>query len=294
MIRVLILIAVAGFVVAMISIGGAVALGGRDMVSGKWSPTEWGKNMQIHFDGGDGYDGEDYGSAQINWDGPTTSRSFDWNGDEEFKIAVPADVTYTQGDAASLIVEGPQDAVDRVILDDGMLRFKRHSNFRLGNMKHLKVTMVRPDITKFTLMGSETLTLVGYRQDELKMVLAGSGSIKGTGEARRVELTIAGSGDADLGGISSDDAEVRIAGSGDATIAPKVNVEVHIAGSGNVTLLTRPPSVSTHIAGSGKIIQGDAPAVAAPAAPPAEAAKPAPPAPPAKQAPAAKPAAKAA
>lgn len=280
MIRVLVLIAVAGFFVALLSLAGAAGLGGADIAKNGWRvPAFWNS---------DNWNSSDDNSS-VNWDGPTATRDLTWDGDEEFEVSVPADITYTQGPVAKLTVEGPKEAVDRVIIDGGHLRFDTHRGYRNSHGNRFKVTLTAPTVTRFKLEGSEHLTIADYKQDELEVRIAGSGNVTAKGEARRVELHVAGSGDADLGGVKADEVTVSIAGSGNATVAPKNSVEIHVAGAGDITLLTRPPNVEQHIAGSGHIIyrdptpeetaaqQGTAPTPAAPATPasPAEPAKPA-------------------
>lgn len=298
MIRVLVLIAVAGFFVALLSLAGAAGLGGADIARNGWKiPAFWNNE--------DNWRDSDNGS--VSWDGPTTTRDLTWDGDEQFEISVPAYITYTQGPVAKLTVEGPKEAVDRVVMEGGHLRFDTHRGYRNSRGNRFKVTLTAPTVTQFRLEGSEHLSIIDYKQDELEVHIAGAGNVTAKGEARHVELHVAGSGDADLGGVKADEVKVSIAGSGNATVAPKNSVEIHVAGAGDITLLTRPPNVEQHIAGSGHIIyrdptaeetaaqNGTAVTVAAPAAPatPAEpakpvlpsiAAKPSPPAPPAKPA----------
>lgn len=304
MIRVLVLIAVAGFFVALLSLAGAAGLGGADIAKNGWRiPAFWnnGDNWRYSDDNG-----------SVSWDGPTTTRELTWDGDEQFEISVPADIAYTQGPVAKLTVEGPKEAVDRVVMEGGHLRFDTHRGYRNSHGNRFKVTLTAPSVTQFRLEGSEHLTIADYKQDELEVHIAGSGNVTAKGEARHVELHVAGSGDADLGGVKADEVKVSIAGSGNATVAPKDSVEIHVAGAGDITLLTRPANVEQHIAGSGHIIYRDptpaetaaqagtsAPAAtaAAPAAPatpatpakpvlPGIAAQPAAPATPAKPAPA--------
>lgn len=95
--------------------------------------------------------------------------------------------------------------------------------------------------------------LNALNQDHVKLSIAGSGSIKGDGKVKDVELHIAGSGDINIGGVSAQTVTVHIAGSGNTDIAPSDEADIHIAGSGDVNLHTNPKKLETHIAGSGRI-----------------------------------------
>jgi len=193
--------------------------------------------------------------------GPRVSRDFAWTGGDRLVVDAPADVEYTQGPVAKLTVSGPKGMVDRVVVEDGRIDM-RGDGWSMGS---LKVVMTAPNVTDFETNGSQDLSIVGYKQDQLHIQIHGSGDATAKGEATHAELDISGSGDADLGGLTGDEAKVHISGSGDATIAPKVTADVEVSGSGDVTLLTRPANVHSSISGSGSLNQE---AGSAPPAPP--------------------------
>lgn len=186
--------------------------------------------------------------------GPTVTREFTWGGGRSLTIEAPADVTYVPGPVAKLTVSGPERLVDRVEIDGDAIELngRRHRG-------RLTVTLTAPDVSEFNLRGSQRLTISDYAQDRLRISVAGSGDVVAKGAARRVDLQIAGSGDADLEQLAADEVSVKIAGSGDATIAPARLADLSIAGSGDITLATNPAEVSTHIAGSGRIRRAPAP-----------------------------------
>jgi hypothetical protein len=188
--------------------------------------------------------------------GPRISRDLPWTGGDRLVVDAPADVDYTQGPVAKVTVSGPKALVDHVVIEDGRITMRGDS----WSMGSLKVVMTAPNVTSFETNGSQDLSIAGYRQDQLHIALNGSGSVVAKGEAAHADLRIAGSGDADLGGLTGDEAKVRISGSGDATIAPKVTAEVDVSGSGDVTLLTHPANVQSNISGSGSLNQTSEPA----------------------------------
>ena len=110
MIRTLAMIAIAGFFVAVLSLSGAAALGGYDINKhGGWSfPVQWD------------WDDDDNDRAdmrRIDWNTPETTRTIEWAGADRIEIAIPADVTFTQAPTPSLVVTGPRDAVEHVIVE---------------------------------------------------------------------------------------------------------------------------------------------------------------------------------
>ena len=103
MIRTLLMIAVAGFLVSAVTLSVAVAITGPEaIVHGAWSfgPHGWG--WRHHYREVD----------ESRDDGPETSRDIAWTGGDHLVVSVPADVQYTQADGpAKLTVSGPAGAL---------------------------------------------------------------------------------------------------------------------------------------------------------------------------------------
>ncbi|MFZ5671231.1 MAG: GIN domain-containing protein [Pseudomonadota bacterium] len=249
MIRVLIIIAVAGFVLALACFTGAAALGGRELLEKGWTfPAEL-----VIEDDGDTLRVTSRESA-----GPQSEKDLAWPGGNLLQIDAPAEVTYVQGAAATVSVSGPQGLVERVVLTDGRLRLADNGrpgeglDLRLGRDR-LRVVVTAPSVTRFVLNGSPDLRVEGYDQPEMQVEINGSGDVAAAGRAESVSLSIAGSGDAELDELTVRDAAVAIAGSGNASLSPTGAVKVSIAGSGDVALGAKPASLTSDIDGSGDL-----------------------------------------
>lgn len=263
MIRVLVMIAVTGFLVSVVTLSTAVALGGPEVLT----DSAWNGWGRWSWHDGDHWDrGRDLG--------PQATREIAWTGGDTLDVDVPAEITYTQAPGAGkLTVTGPQRALDNLVLDNGHLHYARGRRHR----GELTVVMTAPGVSRFDLAGSAKLEIHDYRQDRLSLDLAGDGAVTATGETKMLALTIAGSGESDLSKLKVTDADVQIDGSGEATLAPTGAVNVDIAGSGEVTLLNRPTKLESNVSGSGTLHQSQAAAEApAPAQTPAAPSAPAP------------------
>jgi hypothetical protein len=112
MIRTLFIIAGAALVLSLATLGGAAALGGRDLAANGWSWTfiedEWG-NGRIERSG----KAEDLG--------PDVTRSVAFDGGERLELDLSADVTYVQGDANTVVITGPQPIIDRIRVEGSRL-----------------------------------------------------------------------------------------------------------------------------------------------------------------------------
>jgi hypothetical protein len=239
MIRVLALIAGVGFVVSVVCLAIASALGGRDVAAHGWNyPPGWHVNI----------DDGDYGGR---WGGPDTTRQLTWDGSTSLEVSAPAEVRYTQAPGpAKLEVTGPSGLVDRVTVQNGHIDYDGSSHH-----DRLLIVMSAPNVTHFDLSNRGRLTITGYDQDKLDITMSGRADVNASGKARAVTLAISGRGDADLGGVVADEAKVDISGAGKAVVAPKTTADLDISGSGDVTLLTRPVNLHSDVSGSGRIIQ---------------------------------------
>lgn len=254
MIRVLLMIAVAGFVLSVGTLSAAVAIGGPEALAhGGWNLAgrHWDSD-RWHDD----YDGDD-GDGPVA-SGPTTTRTLDWSGDDRLDIDLPADVRYVQtAGAGSVEVTGPERLVNRVIVRDDSIRYRsgRHRHYR----RHPKLTIVvrAPDVSSFDISGRSTLAIEGFRQARLNLDVSGDAEVTGVGEADEVRLDVSGSGDVDLGQLRSKGASVDISGAADARLAPTEWARLEISGAGDVSLVTRPPRLETDISGAGRVRQGE-------------------------------------
>ncbi|WP_426051409.1 GIN domain-containing protein [Brevundimonas sp. SL161] len=257
MIRTLLIIAAAGLVLATASLGGAFALGGRDMARHGWEWTFHDKDGDtVSFERDDGTRG------------PDVTRTLEWTGGQTLIVDLSADVDYVQGATPGVTITGPAQLVERVRLVDGRLSWAdrdgpNHETVVFGRREHgrgiwvqseaVKIVVTAPNINTFNLEGSANLMLRDYDQDTLAIDISGSGEVTAMGRTRALEVDISGSGDADLGALAAIDANVAIAGSGDAVVAPTGRADISIAGSGDVQLNTRPATVNQQVSGSGEV-----------------------------------------
>lgn len=247
MIRVLVMIAVTGFLVSVVTLSTAVAIGGPEILTdaawhGGVGPWTWGWRSD---------DWADRGSRHT---GPQGTRELAWTGGDTLDVDMPAEITYTQAPGAGkLTITGPQGALDNLEIEDGHLRYahgRQHGT-------ELTIVMTAPAVTRFDLSSSGKLEIRDYKQDKLSLDLSGNAEVSAKGETRSLALSIDGSGDTDLTDLKLADAAVDIQGSGQATLAPTGSANINISGSGDVTLLTRPAKLESDVSGSGSIHQKD-------------------------------------
>jgi hypothetical protein len=254
MIRVLVMIAVAGFLVATVAFGSALAIGGPDAIARgvwAWGPGAWDGNWGEHRPHRWDRHGRHWPDDD---DGPQTVRQMVWTGGESVDLDVPANMTFNQGPGpARLTITGPRGVVEDLVVQDGHIGFGNRGAMR----GRLTIELTAPKVTRFDLGGRGRLTIENYDQDSLSVDLTGNAEVVGRGRTKALDLDMSGSSEADFGGLAADNAEVEVTGSGEAVVAPRDSARIDISGSGDVTLKTRPAKLASDVSGSGKIHQED-------------------------------------
>ena len=243
MVRTLLIIAGAGFVLMLACFAGAAALGGPDLVRNGW-------NWTVLSDG--------HGGERLEPTGPRVTRQLEWTGGDHLVVSILADVTFVQGDAVSVEINGPDNVVDRITLADGRLDFEpgylpRGTMGFVGDDTRIRVQITAPDVSRFTIEGSGDLDLQSLDLDALEVNVRGSGDVVAAGRADQLTVGIRGSGEAYLSDLAVRAATVDISGSGEAELSPTESADVTINGSGDVDLLRRPANLNTQINGSGDV-----------------------------------------
>jgi|KBSSwiStaDraftv2_1062776.scaffolds.fasta_scaffold41671_5 hypothetical protein len=251
MIRALVIVAVAGFLMAVGCISAAVAIGGPEAVqrSGwmwSWDGDErpsWGPWHRWH------------GWRSHEASGPQAQRDFPWSGGDKLEVNAPAEIEYIQAAGpAKFTISGPTALLNRVRVEGGRVSLLPGGHAR--NALHIRLSA--PAVKRFELNGADRLKISGYKQDQLELNASGHAEITASGETKSVKLRVSGAGEADLSELKTAGAEIAISGAGQATVGPTEWARIDISGMGDVDLLTRPKQLETNISGAGRIQTPDA------------------------------------
>jgi hypothetical protein len=178
------------------------------------------------------------------------TRTLPWPGGDTLGVSVgSAKVRYTQGPNRGLVATGRKATVDNLVIVNGNVRLAR----RMMNSGDVVLVLTAPDVRRFKLGGSNSLTVDRYDQDSLEVSISGSGDADLNGKARRVDLSISGSGEVDAADLVVADANIRISGSGEAKVGPTQSADIKISGSGDVELTSSPARMNSRVSGSGSV-----------------------------------------
>lgn len=255
MTRTLLIIFGAASILCLVAFAGAAALGGADIRRNgfTWVFDESNDRVSVRR------------STTLEIDnGPEISRTVAWTGGGTLSLELPADVTYVQGDAANVVISGPQSAVDRVQVDGGRIRMRDGSERAVvrwdangiegwSDSERLRIVVTAPSVNRFEIEGSSDLTIQDYDQTALAVDISGSGDVRASGRADRLDVDVSGSGDVDLSDVTATDATIDVTGSGDVTAGPTGEADITLTGSGDVDLTRRPTQLRQNTSGSGDV-----------------------------------------
>lgn len=109
---------------------------------------------------------------------------------------------------------------------------------------------------KLSVAGSGSIHTASKSED-LHVSISGSGSIHLRGSTNTAKISIAGSGQLMAKEFKTGEASVSIAGSGNAYFAAEKNISAHIAGSGSVIYSGSASVSNSHTIGSGRVTKED-------------------------------------
>jgi hypothetical protein len=113
-----------------------------------------------------------------------------------------------------------------------------------------------PKLTAIEASGSGDIDADGIDTEAFEVRSNGSADIALAGTAGRLSVDLAGSGDADLAGLTAREARVALGGSGGVDVRADERLDVDVDGSGDVRYHGT-PALTQHVDGSGKLSRAD-------------------------------------
>ena len=256
------LVAVSGFAISAICLGGAFALGGNAI-----------GNAVFDMGGLDlpRCDTTSPSSAS------TDSRSLPWDSSDRAAIALPANTHYQAGAGDQLVVKGDPAIISHIRIHNGVVGLDCHGGAFFGHDSRIDVTLPgKRTFRTFEVMGTGNMDVNGLSQSEVVLKVAGAGNITadakvskldmdvsgtGTVEARgqtdKLNVDVSGSGKIKAGELETNDASLDVSGLGHIEVAPQGALSVDLSGAGTIYLKKEPRSIQSDISGAGRIVHPD-------------------------------------
>lgn len=199
-----------------------------------------------------------YGSNQTKGSGVTKEESRAVANFSQLTLALPANVTITQGATESLTISTDDNLLPlmstRVVNNE--LTIEGDKNRGFSSKQEIKIRLTVKSLNNIKIKGSGDVHGDQLKSDQLEIAIEGSGDVKfnairadqfkigivGSGdvsidtvESRLLESTVRGSGDIKFGSVKAGQVNISVTGSGDVAAAGSADkVAIEISGSGDV------------------------------------------------------------
>jgi hypothetical protein len=163
-------------------------------------------------------------------------------------------VTIRVGEKQSVVVRADDNLLDRVTTE------VQSGNLVIGNTvgsftteSPMSVEITIPSLDALTLTGSGVVAATGIETPSLTVTLSGSGALRASGTATQLDVTLGGSGDAQLEQLIASDARAVVSGSGRIVVTATQSLDASVPGIGSIVYSGNPKEVATSITGTGSI-----------------------------------------
>ena len=164
-------------------------------------------------------------------------------------------VTIRVGEEQSVVVHADNNLVDSVTtaVQDGSLVIGDIPGSYTAKSP-MSVTVSVTSLDELTLTGSGVIAVTGIEAASLTVRLPGSGVLRASGAATKLDVTLDGSGDAQLEQLIAGDVRAVVSGSGRIVLTATKSLDASVPGSGAIMYSGDPREVTKSITGSGAII----------------------------------------
>lgn len=193
----------------------------------------------------------------LNGSGVIVSETRNLTAFDDLLVNISADISYVSSDDYKLVLSGDDNivAVISTSLEGKSIVINSKRSFNTQN--NLKIVVYGPkSLNRLTVEGSSDVNLKGISNQMFEVILEGSGDIRVQGKVRELKVEVDGSGNIDTRLLEADNVDISIDGSADLAVTANNNLNVVIDGVSNVTYYGNPASISKEIDGVGKVSPG--------------------------------------
>ncbi len=119
----------------------------------------------------------------------------------------------------------------------------------------MRVEVSVPSLAAVTLSGSGQISVTGIHAPLLSVSLPGSGTLHASGTVTQLNVTLGGSGLAQLNNLAARDVHAVVAGSGLIRVTATATLKAAVSGSGAI-VYSGNPQVTSSVTGSGAVTRG--------------------------------------
>jgi hypothetical protein len=199
-----------------------------------------------------------YGNNQTKGSGVLKEESRTVANFSQLTLALPANVTITQGATESLTISTDDNLLPlmstRVVNNELLIEGDQNRGF--STKKEIKIRLMVKTLNGLKIKGSGDVFGDKLKSDKFDISIHGSGDVKfDTIRAEQFSVGIVGSGDISIANVESKSLDTSVRGSGDvkfgAVKAGQVNISV--TGSGDISAAGTADKVVIELSGSGDV-----------------------------------------
>ena len=191
--------------------------------------------------------------ATVHADPPLTSEARTVGAFHAIDVAGTLKVEVTVGKAAHVEVAGDADLVGKITATVKDGVLVLDTPRRMRNHSHLRATVTLPALDAITISGTADMKVGGITGDRLAVNVTGTGQLDLAGTTTSLSVAVGGTGQIDAGTLATKDARIDVRGTGQATLRAVESVEIKISGTGSVDILGNPARVQKSVTGTGAV-----------------------------------------
>jgi hypothetical protein len=171
-------------------------------------------------------------------------------------LAGSTNVTVIAGGRQQVVVHADSNLIHHVTtrVVAGTLIVGTTGSFTTRTPMNVQVSL--PSLTAVTLSGSGQISVTKIKAPRLTVTLPGSGTLHASGTAARLDVSLGGSGLAQLSNLIARDAHAVVTGSGLIRVTATTSLNATVSGTGAIIYNGNPPHVTRNITGTGAVMPG--------------------------------------
>ncbi len=202
-----------------------------------------------------------YGNNQTKGSGVAKEESRAVANFSQVTLALPANVTITQGSTESLTISADDNLLPlmttRVVNNELLIEGDNNRGF--STKREIKIRLMVKTLNGLNIKGSGDVSGDQLNSDKFNISILGSGDVKfNTIRADMLTIGIVGSGDINVNNVEAKSLDTRVQGSGDVKFGEVKagQVSIAVAGSGDISAAGTADKVIIELSGSGDVRAG--------------------------------------
>lgn len=184
--------------------------------------------------------------------GSAAAESREVSGFREVVLMTSGDVNIEVTGTDSLTIEADDNILPLLTAEVVDGRLELGSRGSFSTTRPITYTITAADLTGVTVSGSGNVEVSGVSTDVFRVSISGSGNVTPSGSCHDLQVTVSGSGQYNGDDLQATTGTVTVSGSGDADVDVTQVLDVVVSGSGSVRYAGQ-PTLNQKITGSGDV-----------------------------------------